>query len=69
MIYKKTYAHTFEQNEIVENRVNRVESGLTLLVQFGVPKSYWLYIFRNVALVLNGIPCKVLSFNLLYFIL
>jgi hypothetical protein len=54
--------HTPQQNEIAERKHRHIlETGLTLLAQFGLPPKYWVDAFFTTVFLINRLPSPILD--------
>jgi hypothetical protein len=60
--HRLTCPHTSQQNGIAERKHHHiVETGLTLLAQFGLPAKYWVDSFLTSVFLINRLPTTVLQ--------
>ena len=57
IFHQQTCPHTLEQNGVVERKHRHlVETGLTLLAQSSLPKSFWVETFHTALFLINRLP-------------
>lgn len=64
ILHECTFPHTPEQNGVAESKHKHILNlSRTLLLQSGLPHSYWVYAFNSANFLINRLPAKSISFN------